>query len=179
MCAMSSATLLSDELIGYARTKLRESLDQIERCLGLLSVEQIWHRPNEVSNAVGNLVVHLSGNVRQWIVDGLGDVPFQRDRPAEFSRREPLPAERILGELRDVVDQAVDVLGRVDAEQLGRRVTIQGYEVSGVAVVFHVVEHFSLHTGQIVYATKLLTGKDLSLYDPQGRRLDHRTEGVP
>lgn len=176
---MSVEAILADEVLGYARTKLRDSFSQIERCLGLLSVEQVWQQPNEVSNAVGNLVLHLAGNVRQWIVSGLGGRPFDRDRPAEFSRREPLPTEQMLEGLRGTVDEAVGVLDRLDAEQLAACVTIQGYEVTGLAVVFHVVEHFSLHTGQIVYATKLLTGRDLSLYDAQGKRIDQRTTGAP
>jgi uncharacterized damage-inducible protein DinB len=176
---MSVEAVLADEVLGYARTRLRDSFSQIERCVGLLTVEQIWHRPNDVSNAVGNLVLHLAGNVMQWLVSGLGGVPFGRDRPAEFARREPLPKESMLDELRRALDQATDVLDRLDAPQLARKVTIQGYEITGLAAVFHVVEHFSLHTGQIVYATKLLTETDLSLYDPQGKRIDHRTADVP
>jgi uncharacterized damage-inducible protein DinB len=175
---------MSDEALGrmfvdYAKNRLDESLKQIEKCLRLLTVEQVWQRPNEVSNAVGNLVLHLTGNVRLWIVASFGGEPYQRNRPAEFGQREPLPTEQILGGLRETVDKAGRVITGLSPEVLARPITIQGYQETGLTAVFHVVEHFSLHTGQIVYATKLLTGKDLSLYDAQGRRLDGKTAGVP
>ena len=171
--------MLEQEFKNYAVERLRDSQQQIERCVRLLDDGQVWHRPNEVSNSIGNLVLHLRGNVRQWIVSGLGGEPFERDRPAEFAHREPIPAEEILGSLRKTLDEAAVVIKQLSQADLERQFNMQGYEVSGVAAVFHVVEHFSLHTGQIVYATKLLTGQDLSLYDPQGRRIDKRTSGTP
>lgn len=176
---MSDADQLAAELTGYSRTKLGDSLSQIGKCLNLLSLEQVWQRPNDVSNAVGNLVLHLNGNVRQWIVAGLGGEPFERDRPAEFNQRDPLPTGEILGNLRATIERAGEVIAGLSPDRLLRKVTIQGYELSALAALVHVVEHFSLHTGQIVYATKLLTGLDLSLYDSQGRRLDGRSSGVP
>jgi uncharacterized damage-inducible protein DinB len=176
---MTSAAVITANFSSYASTKLGHSLLQIEKCLNLLSVEQVWHRPNGVSNAIGNLVLHLAGNVRQWIVASLGDEPFARDRAAEFNRREPLPHEEVLGRLRETVERACRVISSLTPNQLAQRVMIQGYEVTGLEAVFHVVEHFSLHTGQIVYATKLLINQDLSQYDTAGRRLDGRTSGAP
>jgi uncharacterized damage-inducible protein DinB len=176
---MSSAVELAANFNTYARTKLSDSLRQIEKCLNLLSVDQVWHRPNEVSNAVGNLVLHLAGNVRQWIIASLAGEAFARDRAAEFAQRESLPTGEILGRLRETVERACNVIGGLTPEQLAARVTIQGYDVTGLEAVFHVVEHFSLHTGQIVYATKLLINQDLSQYDAAGRRLDGRASGTP
>lgn len=170
---------LTSDFTEYACTKLNDSLRQVEKCLNLLTGEQVWHRPNEVSNAVGNLVLHLNGNVRQWICAALGGEPFERDRPAEFARREPLPSEQIFADLRETVSRACQTIAQLTPEQLEHKVTIQGYEVTGLQAVFHVVEHFSLHTGQIVYATKMLINRDLSLYDAQGRRLDGRDSGAP
>ncbi len=170
---------LRDEFCTCAATKLRDGLKQIEKCLSLLTVEQVWTRPNEVSNAIGNLVLHLTGNVRQWIVASIGGEPFQRDRPAEFAQRAALPKEQIVPPLQRTVARAADVIAGLSAPRLLERVTIQGYDVSVLAAVFHVVEHFSLHTGQIVYQTKILTGLDLSLYDAQGKRIDGRQAGVP
>jgi uncharacterized damage-inducible protein DinB len=163
----------------YARTKLSDSLRQIEKCLHLLSVEQVWHRPNDVSNSIGNLVLHLAGNVRQWIIASLGGEAFARDRAAEFAQRAPLPTDEILDRLRETVERACDVIAGLTPDALAARVTIQGYDVTGLEAVFHVVEHFSLHTGQIVYATKLLINQDLSAYDAAGRRLDGRASGAP
>ena len=170
---------LIDEFKSYSQSKLHDSLAQIEKCLNLLTLEQIWHRPNEVSNAIGNLVIHLNGNVRQWIVNSLGGVPFDRDRPAEFAQRDPLPTDDIFGNLKETVQQACHVIAELTEQQLLDKVTVQRYEVSGLAAVIHVVEHFSLHTGQVVYATKLLINQDLSLYDSQGQRLDGRNSGTP
>lgn len=170
---------ITDGFLNYARDRLADNLFQIERCVGLLTVEQIWHRPNEVSNAIGNLVLHLSGNVRQWIIAGLGDQPDARDRPSEFAQRDTIPTADILNRLRETVQDAVLVISQLTPEELSRPIKIQGYDVSGLSAVFHVTEHFSLHTGQIVYATKILLNRDLSLYDADGSRLDGRNTEVP
>jgi uncharacterized damage-inducible protein DinB len=168
-----------DEFCQYAQTRLNDNMRQIEKCLSLLSVEQIWTRPNDVSNAIGNLVIHLNGNVRQWILASIADVPYDRDRPAEFAQREPLETDVILESLRQAVCDANNLIATLPEKRLLERITVQGYDVSVLEAVFHVVEHFSLHTGQIVYQTKILTGLDLSLYDAEGRRIDGRAEGTP
>ena len=174
-----SEVFLRDHVTDYCRTKLHDSLRQIEKCLNLLTVDQVWHRPNDVSNSIGVLVIHLTGNVRQWINQTLGGDAFERDRPGEFGQRDAIPTDQILRELRETVDRAGDVIESQTIEQLTGGVSVQGYDVSAVAAIIHVVEHFSLHTGQIIYATKLLINKDLSDYDAQGRRIDGRTSGVP
>lgn len=176
---MPDETSLRDCVIDYCRSKLNDSLQQIEKCLNLLSVEQIWHRPNDVSNSIGVLVLHLTGNVRQWINKSLAGDEFERDRPAEFAQRDPLPTEDIFTGLSQAVARAGEVIDSLTIDQLTAGVTVQGYNVSAVGAVIHVVEHFSLHTGQIVYATKLLINRDLSAYDAQGKRLDGRNSGVP
>jgi uncharacterized damage-inducible protein DinB len=168
-----------EEFCTYAATRLQDNLQQIEKCVSLLSVEQVWSRPNDVSNSIGNLVLHLRGNVQQWIVSSIGGTAFERDRPLEFAQREPLAVQEILPPLKETVARAADVIRGLSAERLLEPVTIQGYTLTVLAAVFHVVEHFSLHTGQIVYQTKVVTGLDLSLYDAQGRRIDGRASGVP
>ena len=167
------------EFCTYGATRLRDNLQTIEKCLALLTVEQVWTRPNEVSNSIGNLVLHLRGNVQQWIVASIGGHRFDRNRPAEFAQRDAPPIDQILPPLRTTVAAAGDVISGLSAARLLERVLIQGYDVTVLAAVFHVVEHFSLHAGQIVYQTKILTGLDLSAYDAQGRRIDGRQAGVP
>lgn len=169
---MNDSQPLSEAFNDYATGRLEDCLANIERCVGLLTVEQIWQRPNDVSNSIGNLVLHLTGNVRQWIVAGLGGEEFDRDRPAEFSQRDPLPVAAILPPLRSTVEAACAVIRKMNTDSLAREYTIQYRAVPGLAAVFHVVEHFSFHTGQIVSTTKLWTGRDLSLYDAQGRRIE-------
>ncbi|HKQ47362.1 MAG TPA: DinB family protein [Phycisphaerae bacterium] len=163
----------------YAIEKLADHFAQVRRCCALLSAEQIWFRPNDNSNSVANLLLHLAGNVRQWIVGGLGGAIVPRDRPAEFARRDGLSREQLLESLAGVLDEAYAVLGGVDDAALVREYAIQNYRLSGVAAILHVVEHFAFHTGQIVTTTKWLLDVDLSLYDEKGHRRDGRQEAVP
>ncbi|MAG93590.1 MAG: hypothetical protein CMJ48_07555 [Planctomycetaceae bacterium] len=175
---MEDSMSLANRFTPYAASKLKQSFAQIQRCLDLLTSDQVWSRPNDVSNAVGNLVLHLNGNIRQWILSALAGESYERDRPAEFSQRKPSPTDAILADLQETVERAREVLSALNEQQLAAELTIQGYNVTGMEAVFHAVEHFSLHTGQIVYATKILTGKDLSLYDAHGQRLDGRDQGA-
>jgi uncharacterized damage-inducible protein DinB len=102
--------------------------------------------------------------VRQWIICGVGGAEDRRDRAAEFARRDPLPATEILGRLRSTLEEADAVLARLDASALLTRLKIQVYDVTVLEAVFHVVEHFAEHTGQIIWATKRMTGEDLGFY---------------
>ncbi len=144
--------------------RLELSLSRIEACLGKLSEEQVWARGSENENAVGNLVLHLSGNVRQWIVAGVGGAADTRERDGEFSARGGSSTPELKERLRGIVTEATAVIGAVTPERLAERVVIQKYELSILEAIYHVVEHFSLHTGQIIFATKLLTGSDLGFY---------------
>ncbi len=139
----------------------------------------MWYRPNESSNSVGNLLLHLRGNIRQWIVGGIGGRRVERDRQAEFDRREPIGTEKLVGDLRAAVGETIAVLETSGPEALSTEFVIQGYKISGVAAILHVVEHFAFHTGQIITTTKWLLDCDLSLYDERGHRRDGRDAGVP
>ena len=90
-----SAQAISGEFIRVSRHELNQRLIRIEYCLEKLTLEQIWSREHEIENSVGNLVLHLCGNVRQWIVSGVAGAEDNRDRDAEFSRREPMAAEEL------------------------------------------------------------------------------------
>ena len=142
-----------------------EYLPKIERCLEQLSDEQIWWRANEQSNSIGNLVLHLCGNARQWIVCGLGSQPDTRTRDAEFARRDPLERAELLSLLRSTLGDVESVLRDLDPSTLLEKRKIQGHEVEVLEAVFHVTEHFSMHTGQIIMLTKMLTSADLRFYE--------------
>jgi uncharacterized damage-inducible protein DinB len=148
----------------FSARKLQQLFDRIQNCLGKLSDEQIWMRGGDEQNAVGNLVLHLSGNVRQWIVAALGGQPDVRRRDAEFAARGELSAQELLSRLKGALDEAVPVILAIPKERFLEHVTVQKYEVTVMEAVYHVVEHFSQHTGQILFATKLLTGQDLGYY---------------
>jgi uncharacterized damage-inducible protein DinB len=139
-------------------------LPKILAAVDRLSDEDLWWRPNEASNSVGNLILHLSGNIRQWIVSGVGGAPDRRDRASEFDRRDPLPRGELLETLRRAVGDADQVLARVDPADLGQARTIQGRDVTMLSAIYHVVEHFSTHVGQIVMIAKERGGKDLGFY---------------
>ena len=160
--------------IDYSVKKLRLLTGRIEACVAKLTPEQIWLRGGENENAVGNLILHLAGNVRQWIVAGVGDQPDTRDRESEFRARGGVSIPQLTALLRDTVDQAVDVIGRLAPERLEDPLVIQGYPVSRLEAVYHVVEHFSMHTGQIIFATKMLTGSDLGFYRHLQSAAPHR-----
>lgn len=154
------------EFITRARYHLGEDfLPKIERCVPLLSDEQIWWRPNEESNSIGNLLLHLSGNARQWIVCGLGAASDARNRDSEFAQREIISREELLALLRQTIGEAVATLETFDPDRLLERKRIQGHDVTALEAILHVVEHFSMHTGQIILLTKLITAQDLEFYD--------------
>jgi uncharacterized damage-inducible protein DinB len=142
-----------------------EYLPKIERCLEKLSDEDVWWRGAEESNSIGNLILHLSGNARQWIVSGVGGAPDGRARQQEFDRRDGIERAQLLATLRDTLAEVDAVLERVDPARLPERRSIQGQQVTIIQAIFHVVEHFAMHTGQIILLTKMLAKKDLGFYD--------------
>jgi uncharacterized damage-inducible protein DinB len=151
-----------EEFLKFSCEKLTELNARIETCVAKLTPEQIWMRGAESDNAVGNLVLHLAGNVRQWIICGVGGAEDRRDRDSEFEARSGGDA---IDRLRSTVAEAVAVLTALPHEKLGERRTIQKHwNVTMLEAIYHVVEHFSMHTGQIIFATKLLTGSDLGFY---------------
>jgi uncharacterized damage-inducible protein DinB len=151
-----------EEFLKFSCEKLTELLARIETCAAKLTPEQIWMRGAENDNAVGNLMLHLAGNVRQWIICGVGGAEDHRDRDSEFDARAGSDA---LDRLRATVVEAVEVLRALPHEKLGERRSIQKHwNLTVLEAIYHVVEHFSMHTGQIIFATKLLTGADLGFY---------------
>ena len=151
-------------VLNYSAGKLQEMAQRIENCVSRLTEEQVWARGGENENAAGNLVLHLCGNVRQWIVSGVGGQRDVRDRDAEFDARGGVAIPHLLEKLRATIADATATLQAVTPERMMERVVIQGYEVTVLEAIYHVVEHFSGHTGQIIFVTKMLTGSDLGYY---------------
>lgn len=141
-------------------------LPKIERCLDHLSDADIWWRPNEASNSIGNLILHLCGNVTMWIIGGVGALPFERHRQLEFDERRKIPSAELRRRLRGVVEHADEVMSAVHADELLNRRKIQGYDVTVLEAMYHVVEHFGMHTGQIILLSKARVGQDLKLWEP-------------
>ncbi len=142
-----------------------EYLPKVRACLSHLSDEDLWWRPNEASNSIGNLVLHLAGNLRQWVVSGVGSAPDERERAREFEARGGGSADELLAILTAAVEEADGVLELLSEVDLAQRRTIQGRETTVLEAIYHAVEHFAMHTGQIVYITKERTGADLGFYE--------------
>ena len=137
--------------IAPSKFLLGDYLPKIERCLEKLNDEQIWWRANEESNSIGNLILHLCGNARQWIVSGVGSAPDARNRDAEFEQREVISRDELLTLLRSTLSEIDTTLRSLDPATLLERRKIQGHDVDILEAVFHVTEHFSMHAGQIFF----------------------------
>lgn len=147
---------------------LKDSLEIIEHCLGQLTDEQIWWRPRPEMNSVGNLVLHLSGNLRQWVVSGIGGAADTRHRQAEFDEQGPVARDRLLPQIRQVVAESCEILAGVSAESMlaGRRV--QGFDLTGWQTLFDTVPHFKGHTQEIICLTRMQLGVTYRLrWQPQ------------
>ena len=155
---------MTRQFLEYSRGKLLAQWPRLRQCVESITDEQLWWRPNEASNSVGNLVLHLNGNVRQWLVASFNESEDTRNRPAEFIQHGKLSASVLLRELGATIEEASEVLSRLTEADLLRRFNIQGYDVSGLEAVYQVVEHFAMHYGQILYATKMFRDKDLGFY---------------
>jgi len=157
-----------------ARFRLREDyLNKINGALSSLSEQEIWWRPNQHSNSIGNLILHLSGNIRQWMIAGVGGATDTRDRSAEFAERRPKEKDALLQMLSDTLAEVDVVLATLEAEvataksdaPLQKVCVPQGFSQTVLDAVFHVVEHFSYHTGQIVFIAKLQQPESIRFYD--------------
>jgi hypothetical protein len=157
--------VIADLFLEFSRDKLlKQHWPRLRRCVESLSDEQVWWRPNEASNSIGNLVLHLNGNVQQWLVASFERVQDTRNRPAEFDERQIVSAAVLLERLESTLRQASDVLSRLTEDDLRATFKIQGYTVTGLHAVYQAVEHFGLHYGQIAYITKSIHGQDLGFY---------------
>ena len=150
--------------VEFSARKLRQLASRIRECVAPLTPERLWWRASEEQNAIGNLLLHLAGNVRQWIVSGVGGARDVRVRDREFSSRGGSEAAELLERLSAAVEEAATVLEQLTPERLAERVVIQGYDVTVLEAVYHVVEHFSQHTGQIILLTRLAAGSTPGFY---------------
>lgn len=169
--AMSMTDTAGVDFLGYSSHKLQELARKVDGCLARLNEEQLWARNGGHENAVGNLVLHLCGNVYEWIISSIGGAPNIRHRDAEFAARGNASGEELRERLRTTVSQATTVMAAVTVKRLADRLIIQGVETSVLGAIYHVVEHFAMHTGQIIFITKMRTGAPLDF--SQDSQLQH------
>ncbi len=159
-------TDVGSEFISNSRGRLlKEYLPRIQACVNTLSEEDIWWRSHESDNSIGNLVLHLTGNIGQWILAGIGGQSSTRNRPLEFSERGPIPKAELLRRFQSVINEADRVLSEFDRSKLLEVRHFQKWDVTCLYAISHVVEHVAQHMGQIIYITKLRTGKDLKFFN--------------
>jgi uncharacterized damage-inducible protein DinB len=169
---------ITEQFLAQARRSLRaQHLPRISSCLKMLSEKQIWWRANPASNSAGNLVLHLAGNVRQWIISGLGEQPDHRERDKEFAELGPIPRRSLIRHLEETVAEASCVLGKLSSGDLTHPFHIQGFRVTGMNAIAHVTEHFAYHTGQIIYLTKLQLDVDMGFTQLPGEKAKSRRAG--
>jgi uncharacterized damage-inducible protein DinB len=141
---------------------------KLRHCVNALPRSAVWARPNQASNSIGNLLVHLTGNVSEWILGGIGGRSISRYRAGEFAQTDGADGSKLLENLEKVLAQADVILAGLTEDDLSRPIVIQERETTVLAAVYHVVEHFSMHTGQIVVLTKIYAPDKIHFYDDAG-----------
>ena len=165
-----NASTDAQEFIEASRIFLKKDfLPKLKHCVEEMSEQDVWWRPNEQSNSVGNLILHLCGNMKEWILKSIGGEEIERDRDAEFANRAPRPKAELIANIEATVGEVNRVLEQLWPNRLSERFPIQGYTSSRLQAIYHVVEHFSYHLGQILYIYKLRTGRDPGFNRPSGR----------
>jgi uncharacterized damage-inducible protein DinB len=152
---------------------MKLSQGEIERCVSRLSEEQMWHRGGDHENSVANLLLHLEGNIRQWILHGIDEQPDVRERDEEFTLARSVDAAEARRRFDATVDEAVGVIAALDPERLlvviDPQPTGTWRHATILEAIFKVVGHLEMHTGQIILLTKQLVGSDLDLTMPRKR----------
>jgi hypothetical protein len=152
--------------LSHSIRKMEQMTAHVEDCLARLNEEQIWQRGAKHENTIGNLVLHLCGNIRQWMIHGIGGEADVRTRDAEFAAAGGISKSHLAAKLRDTVTGAIRILRGVMPEQLTEIVHPQDADITVLEAIYQVVGHFQQHTGQIILLTKHLSGEDLGLYRP-------------
>ena len=155
----------AEAMIALSRRYLREYLTKIRLAVSMLDDRTVWARPNEASNSIGNLMLHLAGNARQWIVSGVGGTPDVRNRQSEFDQRAPIPVTELIDRLEQTISDVDRVLASLASVDLHTRRMIQANDVTVLEAIYHVVEHFSMHTGQIILLAKADLADRVRFYD--------------
>lgn len=155
---------IATEFICQSIHRIELNMPRIEKCLIELSEEEVWHRPNESSNSIGNLMLHLCGNITQYIISSIGDEADNRERDQEFNATGGFTKTELLHKLETTVTKAIEIIKNCDDESLLKIRNVQGFTYSGIGNIVHVTEHYSYHTGQIALLTKMMKNKDLGFY---------------
>ena len=152
---------ITKEFIEQSIIRFDEYTEKVKKCLKELNEEEIWIRPNESSNSVGNLILHIHGNITQYIISSLGNYEDLRQRDREFNIRDGYNKAELMGMLTSLMSEIKTIISNLSVDDLFKVRSVQGFKLSGLGIIFHVVEHYSYHTGQIAFWTKLLKNKNM------------------
>ena len=164
--------IIGKELVKQCVIVLQEDTFKIFRCLDELDEKDVWISPNEHLNSVGNMILHVCGNIGQYIISSLGKSEDKRERALEFSTRGGYRKKELILKLEDTIEKAVAVIQHATEVEFLRERIVQGTMHSGIGIVVHVTEHYSYHTGQIIFLTKLFKNLNLNFYT--GAELNQR-----
>jgi uncharacterized damage-inducible protein DinB len=159
-----SAAQLRDDFLKECIHHLHEYTKRVNTCLQLLTEEQAWQKPNASSNSITNLMLHLCGNMTQYVLSSLGGVPDNRERDKEFAADGGYTKDELFAKLSTIVSKVIEVIQQQDEPSLLKTRSVQGFSMTGLSIILHITEHYSYHTGQIALLTKLMTNKDLGFY---------------
>ncbi len=166
---LSMDQTIAADFLNVSCRRLGQMTEYLTTCVGKLTDEQIWRRQGAYENAVGNLVLHLCGNARQWIMHGIGGAPDVRVRAAEFSADGGMSGAELITLFDATMAEAKAVIAAVPAERMVERITPQGRDVSVLEAIYQVVGHVQQHVGQIILVTKQMLETDLDLTMPRPR----------
>ncbi len=156
---------LDIEFIKSAIYRIDINTQMIKMSIEKITENDLWKKPNGVSNSIGNLLLHLGGNIKQYIIASLGNEKDLRERDKEFSTKNEKNKEALSKELYQILNNAKLVINNVSSQNLLKTYKVQGFTLSGIGIIMHVVEHLSYHTGQIIFWTKILKSQSLGFYD--------------
>ena len=163
-------TSISSQFLTSSAVHLKENLGRIKKTTALIDEEQFWNKSNEQTNSIGNLLLHLNGNITQYILSAIGGKKDTRIREKEFDIESRTDMKKLISRHERVVNEAISIMLIAHKKDLRRKYLVQGFEKTGLEIILHVVEHYSYHTGQVAQAVKLMKNVDLGFY--KGKNLN-------
>lgn len=149
----------------YRRRMIEESLFRVEKCLTMLSEKEVWTSFNESTNSTGVLILHLEGNIRQYVLSGIGKIKDERQREKEFAPEREEDKKTLYNRLKQTVFASNEIVQSLELSELPKPLKVQGFGENVLSVIIHVIEHFSYHVGQITFMTKMIKNEQTGYYD--------------
>ena len=164
---------VADAFLACSARRLILSRQQIANCLDQLTEQQMSQRGGDHENSVINLLLHLEGNLRQWVLHGIDNQPDIRRRDDEFTLTLSTSAAEARAAFNATVEESSRVIAALDPARLLEVIDPQPTGTwrnpTILDAIYKVVGHLEHHAGQIVLLTKQMAGRDLDLSMPRKR----------